>query len=416
MGQNKQGWSADELPSQPSWRLVFEEKFEASYQVDHCQRAVAAFRHSSFFIFMIYVMLSSGIYIFIPADDVSRWFALYGWVGLIIFGAGLLSHIHRLDSKFSLYAGLGSCAAVALSVAVTGVVVDSAAGQLTQVAIIYAIVIIYTVVGLTFFQATAAGWIGGALGLVLVWSINGTVNWDLLHRTYTGGSLLGMFIAYFAERRDRELFIQKAHLHDARSRAETYANKVDLLSRQDALTELANRRHFDDAMSQEWRRAARSGQSMAVLMMDVDHFKHYNDTLGHVQGDGCLRAIADIIGKQARRPGDLAVRYGGEEFLLLFPATDREMACRHAEKLIQAIRHAEIPQAPGLAREHVSISIGVAVTIPGIGMVNSEELVCAADDALYEAKNAGRDGWRFAAGIDPVGSHHDAIPNQKGTV
>ena len=145
---------------------------------------------------------------------------------------------------------------------------DSAAGQLTQVAIIYAIVIIYTVVGLTFFQATAAGWIGGALGLVLVWSINGTVNWDLLHRTYTGGSLLGMFIAYFAERRDRELFIQKALLHDARSRAETYANKVDLLSRQDALTELANRRHFDDAMSQEWRRAARSGQSMAVLMMD----------------------------------------------------------------------------------------------------------------------------------------------------
>ena len=129
MGQNKQGWSADELPSQPSWRLVFEEKFEASYQVDHCQRAVAAFRHSSFFIFMIYVMLSSGIYIFIPADDVSRWFALYGWVGLIIFGAGLLSHIHRLDSKFSLYAGLGSCAAVALSVAVTGVVVDSAAGH-----------------------------------------------------------------------------------------------------------------------------------------------------------------------------------------------------------------------------------------------------------------------------------------------
>lgn len=304
---------------------------------------------------------------------------------------------------------------MALSVTVTGVVVDSVAGQLTQVAIMYAIVIIYSVVGLTFLQATWAGWVGGVLGTLLAWSLDGGVNWDLLHRTYTGSSLLGMFIAYFAERRDRDLFIQSHLLHDAREKAELYAEKVEYLSRQDALTGLANRRHFDEVIRQEWRRAARGELPMAILMIDVDHFKHYNDKMGHVKGDGCLRAVADIINSHARRPGDLAVRYGGEEFLLLYPATDRDTACQQAQRLMESFREARIPQAPGTHGDYLTVSAGVAVAIPGIGMIDPEELVCAADDALYEAKNAGRDSWRFAAGIDSA-SGHPASRVQQGTV
>lgn len=416
MSKREQGWSDGELPSRRSpWRLAFEGGFEAGYQKDHRQRAVEAFRHSSFFIFLLYMLLSSGIYMFMPAQDVPRWLTLYGWVGVIILLAGIFSRISRLDEWFPWYTGVGSCAAVALSVAVTGVVVDSVAGQLTQVAIMYAIVIIYSVVGLTFRQSLWAGWVGGVLGTVLAWSLDGSVNWDLLHRTYTGSSLLGMFIAYFAERRDRDLFVQTHLLHEARKKAELYAEKVEYLSRQDALTGLANRRHFDEALAQEWRRAARNEQPLAILMIDVDHFKHYNDKMGHVKGDGCLRAVADIINSHARRPGDLAVRYGGEEFLLLYPATDRDTACLHAQRLIDSFHAARIPQAPGAARDYLTISIGVAVTIPDIGMLDPEELVCAADDALYEAKNGGRDGWRFAAGIDP-GSRTPASVAQKGAV
>lgn len=382
-----------------AWRLDLGERLEAAYRLDHRERAVLFFRQSSIFIFLIYLLLSSGIYRLMPPEDVPRWLALYGWVGGIILAASLLSRIPALNRWFEAYTGFGSFAAVALSVAVTGVVVQPVAGQLTQVAIMYAIIIIYSVVGLRFKHAVYAGWLGGLAGTVLAWLLDGSVDWGLLHRTYTGGSLLGMFIAYYAERRDREVFLQAHLLRMAQVRTEEYAVRLDRLSRHDALTGLANRRHFDEEMQQEWRRAARQQAPLTVLMIDIDNFKHYNDTLGHVEGDACLRRAASIIAQHARRPGELAVRYGGEEFLLLLPETDRESACQQAERLLQSFRQARLPQAPGLAREFLSISVGVASVIPGGSMVAPEELVCAADDALYEAKHGGRDGWRYAAGL-----------------
>lgn len=382
-----------------SWRLDLGEGLEAAYQADHRARAVVFFRHSSIFIFLIYLLLSSGIYRIMPHEDVPRWLALYGWVGVIIVAASVLSRIARLNPLFEHYVGFGSFAAVALSVAVTGVVVNPVAGQLTQVAVMYAIIIIYSVVGLRFMQVMYAGWLGGLAGTVLAWLLDGGVDWELLNRTFTGSSLLGMFIAYYAERRDRELFLQAHLLRDANERTEEYAIRLDRLSRHDALTGLANRRHFDEALQQEWRRAARQQMPLAALMIDIDHFKHYNDSLGHVSGDACLRKAASIIAAHARRPGELAVRYGGEEFLLLFPDSDRDSACQQAERLLEAFRLARLPQAPGLAREFLTVSIGVACTLPGTGMMSPDELICAADDALYEAKHGGRDTWRYAAGI-----------------
>jgi len=395
------------------WFLGFGSRLEEPYLNDHRVRAVESFRHSSIFIFLLYMLLSSGIYMFMPEQDLSRWLSLYGWVGIIIFLAGLFSRIRFFDDWFPLYAGVGSCAAVALSIAVTGVVVDPVAGQLTQVAIMYAIVIIYSVVGLSFRHAIHAGWMGGLAGLALVWVMDGKVNWDLLHRTYTGSSLLGMFMAYHAERRDRDLYIQTQLLWTARKKAEAYACRLDCLSRQDALTGLANRRHFDEIMKMEWHRAARSETPIAVLMIDIDHFKHYNDSLGHVNGDACLRKAAEIIAAHARRPGDLAVRYGGEEFLLLYPCTEKGSACAHAERLLTILRDARIPQAPGLARDILSVSIGVAVVIPGRVMIEPEELISAADHALYEAKHAGRDGWRYASGIDVMQDENVFLHHQK---
>lgn len=398
---NTEQAAIEELVRRRSWKLGFGGALETSYDNDHRNRAVQAFQHSSVFILLLYVLLSTGIYMLIPPEEVWRWFALYGWVGIIIILAGVFSRIPLLDAWFEIYAGFGSFAAVALSVAVTGVM----SGELTHVAIMYAIIIIYSVVGLRFKHALFAGWLGGLAGTLLALSLGGRVEWELLHRTYTGTSLLGMFIAYYAERRDRELYLQTRLLQAAQERTEEYAGRLDRLSRQDALTGLANRRHFDEEMQQEWRRAARQQTSLAVLMIDIDHFKHYNDTLGHVNGDSCLRKVASVIAAHTRRPGELAVRYGGEEFLLLLPETDREAACLHAQRLLEAFREARIPQAPGLAREFVSASVGVAVAVPGISMLAPGELICAADDALYEAKHAGRDAWRYAAGLTDHGGN-----------
>lgn len=394
------------------WRLDFGGALEVAYDSDHRARAVASFRFSSVFILLIYLLLSSGIYMLMPEQDVVRWLSLYGWVGIIIIFAGLLSRVSWLDRWFAGYAGFGCFASVALSVAVTGVVGDPVAGQLTQAGVMYAMVIIYGLVGLRFKHALYAGWFGGLAGTVIAWALGGGVDWELLHHTYTGGSLLGMYLAYSTERRDREMYIKARLLQLANEHTAEYAGQLDRLSRQDALTGLANRRHFDEEMQMEWRRAARQRSSMAVLMIDIDHFKHYNDTLGHVSGDQCLRKVASLIASHTRRPGELAVRYGGEEFLLMFPETDKEAACQLAERLIQSFREAKLAQAPGLARNYVSVSVGVAVVVPGTSMVAPGELVCAADDALYEAKHAGRDGWRYAAGISVHGGGAHGVRNR----
>ncbi|MCD6061625.1 MAG: diguanylate cyclase [Moraxellaceae bacterium] len=393
--------------SSNAWRLDLG-PLEELYRRDHRRRAVAFFRPSSLFIFLLYMLMSTGIYQLMPASELGQWLALYGNVGVIIVMAGALSRLPVFDRWFEHYVGLGSFGAVALSVAVTGVVRDPVAGQLTQAAVMYAIVVIYCVTGLRFVHAFLAGWLGGAAGTALAWLLGGSVDWEILHRTFSGASLLGMFIAFLAERRDRELFLQTQLLRDLQSRTEEYAEQLDELSRHDALTGLANRRHFDEALQQEWRRATRQQSPLAVLMIDIDHFKHYNDSLGHVQGDSCLRRVAGIIAAQTRRPGELAVRYGGEEFLLLFPNTDRRTACQLAERLLEAIHEAGLAQAPGLARATVSVSIGVAVATPGSGMLLPGELICAADDALYEAKHAGRATWRYAAGLDSVPAAHPA--------
>ncbi len=168
----------------------------------------------------------------------------------------------------------------------------------------------------------------------------------------------------------------------------------------DALTGLANRRRFDDLLDQEWRRAARDANALSVVMIDVDRFKAYNDMLGHQQGDRCLQAVAGVVARFARRPGDLVARYGGEEIVVLLPGT----LAAGAEEIAWAIRAAI--QAAGL--EHagnppfgvVTASLGVASRLPRLA--GDEDgpgcLVAAADAALYEAKHGGRNTVRVSDG------------------
>lgn len=324
--------------------------------------------------------------------------------GHYYFGELRTSFIPATQRYFAYYVWIGSFLAVAVSVLVTVFVLEPLASQLTQAALIYCIVVVCGLVGLRVKQAFYAVILGGIAGTLLIWVVGKEVNWILLHRTYTASSMLGLVLAYHVERLDRESFLKARLLQIINEKTEEHAGRLDKLSRQDGLTGLANRRHFDEIFQEEWARAVRQQYPITLLMIDIDHFKHYNDTLGHVRGDGCLRKVASIIAAHARRPGDLAVRYGGEEFLLFFPNMEKMKACQQAERLVQSFQEARMQQAPGLNKEFLSVSVGVATVVPGSAMVEASELVCAADDALYEAKHAGRNGWRYAAGI---GEAHD---------
>ena len=157
----------------------------------------------------------------------------------------------------------------------------------------------------------------------------------------------------------------------------------------DALTGLSNRRHFDAALSEEWSRAARNGQTLAVFMFDVDFFKAYNDHYGHQAGDECLRNVARILKASARRAGDLVARYGGEEFVAIAVGVDLETAVDLAESMRQAVERLSMPHAVSPIGREVTISIGVAVAVPAVDSP-AESLVRRADQALYRAKEAGR--------------------------
>ena len=166
--------------------------------------------------------------------------------------------------------------------------------------------------------------------------------------------------------------------------------KLALLAAVDGLTGLANRRKFDERLQEEWHRSKCDGTPLSLLMMDVDHFKKYNDLYGHQAGDICLRSVAHAFGYVAHRPSDLAARYGGEEFALLLPNTD-EAGCRQiGERLLQCLRALEIPHAHNEPARHVTGSIGGATLSPSGSTDDPAQLLADADRALYRAKEAGR--------------------------
>jgi diguanylate cyclase (GGDEF)-like protein len=156
----------------------------------------------------------------------------------------------------------------------------------------------------------------------------------------------------------------------------------------DALTGIANRRRFDAALEREWRRCRRAGMPLSLLMIDVDHFKPYNDQLGHQQGDDCLRQVARLLVDGLGRPGDLVARYGGEEFVCMLPENGMAGALAVANKLVAAVRQADIyhPRSPAGARLTISIGVATAKDLSG----EPGALMAFADKLLYAAKAAGR--------------------------
>ncbi len=166
--------------------------------------------------------------------------------------------------------------------------------------------------------------------------------------------------------------------------------RLSELSITDGLTEIANRRHFDEVFAVEYARHIRSGRTLSLIMLDVDHFKHFNDSFGHLAGDECLKSIAQVLKGSARRSSDLAARYGGEEFACILPETDHEGALCVAEKIRIGIRQLAIPNEPNSAASVVSASLGVA-SIRCLAGKNRCELISCADAMLYRAKAEGRD-------------------------
>lgn len=172
----------------------------------------------------------------------------------------------------------------------------------------------------------------------------------------------------------------------------------DLLLRlayQDGLTHLANRRHLDQILDKEWLRGKRSRFSVALIMIDIDHFKQFNDVYGHQEGDSCLQKVASALRLSIHRPDDIVARYGGEEFCCLLPNTDVEGAELVATNIANAVNNLNIPHEKSLVSDRVTLSMGVSVMFPSADNQPSD-LIKSADELLYQAKNLGRSTIAYA--------------------
>jgi diguanylate cyclase (GGDEF)-like protein len=176
---------------------------------------------------------------------------------------------------------------------------------------------------------------------------------------------------------------------EMRTRLAAANDELRRLSNLDGLTGIANRRSFDATLAAEWKRAARAGSPVSLLLCDVDHFKRYNDRYGHLAGDECLKHVATALSSLVERAGDLVARYGGEEFAVILPATDGDGSLRLADVLRSGVEALRIP-ATEAELPWVTVSAGVATAVPAADDPDSAALLRAADAALYRAKRAGR--------------------------
>ncbi len=217
----------------------------------------------------------------------------------------------------------------------------------------------------------------------------------------------GKLVSQVARRHaDQQLLLQ------SRKALQSLNAQLDNLARIDGMTGLANRRDFDRVFHDEVRRLRRNGGSLALIMLDVDRFKAYNDHFGHPQGDVCIRMVASQLKEHASRPGDLAARYGGEEFVVLLPSTNARGAFAVAENIRQRIQRCAMPHPYGVGHI-VTVSMGIGLLAAGESDLSAETLLARADKALYAAKASGRDAIRLkAAAPDGDGRFESALATE----
>lgn len=206
--------------------------------------------------------------------------------------------------------------------------------------------------------------------------------------------MLGAIVLSLAANYQMELDVRRSYLAGLLQRIEASRlrrsrDELDQLSKSDPLTALDNRRSFDARLQSEWSRAQRNHESIAVLYIDIDNFKAYNDRYGHQSGDTCLIAVALAIRDSAQRGSDLCARYGGEEFVVLLPQTTQEPALAVAERVRLAVEQLALPHQASKTAPVVTVSVGVASLMPTPDM-SPAQLLEQADQALYTAKNSGR--------------------------
>jgi len=312
--------------------------------------------------------------------------SMFGVIGLVVVAA-LVERLNRHLVQvvgFSAFLGL-----LAMHIATLLAVDGNPMQPMAEYGVVFITVAAFSISNLPL-RASMFAVVSALAGLLVVAFVAGMApNWHHFMFYGLGSLLIGSIVGFSQEIRERTVFLQSRLLALEKQELDVLTHELSMLSRKDALTGLANRRHFDEVLAREWAACQREGAAMNLVFIDVDYFKRYNDHYGHPAGDECLRRVGEALGTQALRGADFIARYGGEEFVGMFPRTGREGLETIARRIVEAVDHLQMPHEKSDAARHVTVSVGVASITPTRSN-SADDLVKAADEALYRAKGAGR--------------------------
>lgn len=246
----------------------------------------------------------------------------------------------------------------------------------------------YILTGIKPIQMLVTGLLAAATTILVLFSLSVEFNPMVFGRILIGSCLLAYVISHMIFARERVIFLYSIRARISEQIQRIHTNELLHLSQYDELTKISNRRTFDETLQVHFESARREETALAILFIDVDFFKNYNDFYGHQKGDDVISTIAKTI-KNAIRHMDFVARYGGEEFVVLLPETDAHGAYAVASNIFKAIDRLEIPHEKSLVAKHITISLGITV-YRGEDDIDKDALLGIADQALYRAKQLGR--------------------------
>lgn len=316
----------------------------------------------------------------------------YVITGVCLTGIVLLPRRPHFEERFHWYAGLFAMIILASLMTAATSVRDPAVISSAHATAIYAVIIVYAMSKIRFYTTVIWCHLAGLLHLLLLKLLHLPSSFQDFQAYFIAANLIGMGIAYIIEHRERVMFLQALLLDIDKAQQDLLYGNLEKLAREDPLTGLANRRYFDERLNLEWNRCQREKQPLSVILLDIDYFKQYNDLYGHQAGDHCLTLIARALKKEASRPAELVGRYGGEEFILLYPNIDAAQIKNTLVRIQQRIVAQAITHEGSHIAKVITASLGAATAYP-VKTLHPEKLVSAADQMLYKSKDAGRNCW-----------------------
>lgn len=381
------------------WRLRFPDALEAEFQQDYCHR-YRTHMQLAMFLGIVALLLCGVVDPFWMPDVAEKLWSIRLSTVLPMLALLLLSRGRLGERRMQLLTVLGGATSVVGLVAIS-LNAEEPFNHYYSGAVTIVMLVVFVLSRLQFNWGITAAFIM-LCSLSAGFLIFGNASFQLWVINIFVAAISAIFAlvgTFLIERSLRQNYLQARMLNFEKLGLEESNLRLQYLTAIDGLTQIANRRSLDASLLTEWQRALRKQEPLGVVMIDVDHFKLFNDTYGHQAGDDCLRDVAGALKGFARRPGDLAARYGGEEFVLVLTNATAEQASSVAERVRDYIVSLEIPNQRS-SHGHVTASFGVASFIPTSKHSGPEALLLAADQALYHAKKNGRN--RVSTGATDV--------------